>query len=141
MNYQNLKDWLSQKENKNKLVLGVSFILVFLVGFGTGDYKKSTEPVLKTYANYTTNQNVAPLPDTSRENDQTPARGTGTKAKTSPKSAAPDHNCPIKGNISASSGKKIYHVPGGAFYSKVKPEQCFSTETAAQAAGFVKSRR
>ena len=39
--------------------------------------------------------------------------------------------CPIKGNISATS--KIYHVPGGAFYDKVTPEQCFKTEAEAKA--------
>ena len=45
----------------------------------------------------------------------------------------------IKGNIS--SGGKIYHVPGGAFYKKTTPEACFDTEAAAQAAGFRKSKR
>jgi micrococcal nuclease len=49
-------------------------------------------------------------------------------------------NCLIKGNIS-SSGKKIYHVPGGALYKVVKPKQCFNTKAQAVAAGFVKSKR
>ena len=31
---------------------------------------------------------------------------------------------------------KIYHVPGGAFYNKVTPEQCFKTEAEAKAAGW-----
>ncbi len=44
---------------------------------------------------------------------------------------------PIKGN--ADSG--IYHVPGGQYYSRTKPEDCFSTEAAAQAAGYRASKR
>lgn len=43
----------------------------------------------------------------------------------------------IKGNISSSD--KIYHLPGGAFYNRTNPEQCFNTEAEAKAAGFRKS--
>ncbi|MDI3329400.1 MAG: hypothetical protein QJR09_01530 [Micrococcus sp.] len=44
---------------------------------------------------------------------------------------------PIKGN--ADSG--IYHVPSGAFYGRTVPEACFTTEAAAKAAGYRKSKR
>ena len=50
------------------------------------------------------------------------------------------YNCPkgypVKGN--ADSG--IYHVPGGRFYSRTKPEECFSSASAARAAGYRASR-
>jgi len=50
-------------------------------------------------------------------------------------------DCPagrlIKGN--AQSG--IYHVPGGQYYSKTKPEKCFGSETEAIRAGYKKSER
>jgi micrococcal nuclease len=51
----------------------------------------------------------------------------------------------IKGNIS-SSGEKIYHVPGGAFYDQTTidesaGERWFCTEAEAQAAGWRKSSR
>ncbi|MBP0724668.1 thermonuclease family protein [Bacillus sp. RG28] len=46
----------------------------------------------------------------------------------------------IKGNIT-SSGKKIYHVPGGQYYQITKPEQTFCTEEEAQKAGYRKSMR
>lgn len=46
----------------------------------------------------------------------------------------------IKGNIS-SSGEKIYHVPGGAFYDKTIAEEYFDTEAEAQAAGYRRSKR
>ncbi len=44
---------------------------------------------------------------------------------------------PIKGNAQS----KIYHVPGGDFYAKTKPEECFATEEEAAAAGYRKSKR
>ncbi|MGM7697381.1 cell wall-binding repeat-containing protein [Microbacterium sp. A84] len=43
---------------------------------------------------------------------------------------------PIKGNASS----MIYHVPGGAFYEKTNPEECFANEGAAQRAGYRKSK-
>lgn len=47
---------------------------------------------------------------------------------------------PIKGNDS-SSGDFIYHMPGQQAYSRTKPEQCFATEAAAQAAGYRRAER
>ena len=52
----------------------------------------------------------------------------------------------IKGNISLSTGEKIYHVPGGDFYDETvitaaKGERWFCTEDEAVAAGWRKSRR
>lgn len=44
---------------------------------------------------------------------------------------------PIKGNASS----MIYHMPGGAYYTRTKPEMCFATETAAQRAGFRRAMR
>lgn len=54
-------------------------------------------------------------------------------------------NCTIKGNIS-SSGEKIYHVPGGAYYDKTiidtsAGERWFCTEAEAVSAGWRKSQR
>jgi micrococcal nuclease len=65
-----------------------------------------------------------------------------TSAPAAATGAAPQDGqpCVIKGNIS-SGGKKIYHVPGGASYKVVKPEQCFNTEAEAAAAGYVKASR
>ena len=54
-------------------------------------------------------------------------------------------SCVIKGNVSA-SGERIYHVPGGAFYSRtfvnpIKGERWFCSEAEARAAGWRRSRR
>lgn len=48
---------------------------------------------------------------------------------------------PIKGNLTTRTGECIYHVPGGAFYAKTKPERCFSSEENAQQAGCRRSKR
>lgn len=44
---------------------------------------------------------------------------------------------PIKGNASS----MIYHVPGGAFYTRTVPEDCFATAADAVAAGYRASQR
>ena len=53
--------------------------------------------------------------------------------------------CDIKGNVS-STGERIYHVPGGRWYSKTKisqskGERWFCDEAEARAAGWRRSRR
>ncbi len=53
--------------------------------------------------------------------------------------------CDIKGNIS-SSGERIFHVPGGAYYDRTKidtskGERRFCSEAEARAAGWRKSKR
>lgn len=68
----------------------------------------------------------------------------GSSAAQSQTQAAPNPNCVIKGNISA-SGEKIYHVPGQNYYEKTvidesKGERWFCTEAEAQTAGWRKSK-
>ena len=49
---------------------------------------------------------------------------------------------PIKGNFTTYSGERcIYHVPGGQFYDKTKPERCYSTAEEARQDGCRQSRR
>jgi hypothetical protein len=51
-------------------------------------------------------------------------------------------NARIKGNLTTHNGEYcIYHVPGGASYSRTHPEKCFSTEADARAAGCRRSQR
>ncbi|GAA2074591.1 hypothetical protein GCM10009725_03980 [Aeromicrobium tamlense] len=61
--------------------------------------------------------------------------GGGSKPPVSEWDCPSSH--PIKGNASS----MIYHVPGGAYYDRTKPEECFATEGAAKAAGYRKSQR
>jgi micrococcal nuclease len=49
---------------------------------------------------------------------------------------------PIKGNFTPSSGERcIYHVPGGGFYNKTKPERCYATDADAVKDGCRRSKR
>jgi hypothetical protein len=48
---------------------------------------------------------------------------------------------PIKGNLTTRSGVCIYHVFGGQFYNRTKPEICFTSVIEAQMAGCRKSKR
>jgi hypothetical protein len=55
-------------------------------------------------------------------------------------------SCNIKGNISYSTGEKIYHVPGQQYYSRTKintayGERWFCSEAEAIRAGWRKSYR
>lgn len=136
VSYQEIKDWIEKKENKQQLVVAACFILVFFVGFGSGRYERELRrEKIKTQNNYTTNTNEKPAIIKTETVVDTTEQGTVKSA-----SATQESNCVVKGNIS-SSKKKIYHVSGGAFYKTVKPEQCFNTEAEAVAAGYVKSQR
>lgn len=48
---------------------------------------------------------------------------------------------PIKGNLTTRTGECIYHLRGGAFYDKTKPELCFATEEEARRGGCRRSKR
>jgi len=49
---------------------------------------------------------------------------------------------PIKGNFTTYSGERcIYHVPGGQFYSRTKPERCYATGEEAVKDGCRRSSR
>jgi hypothetical protein len=53
---------------------------------------------------------------------------------------ASDH--PVKGNFTTYNGEPcIYHVPGGSFYEKTKPERCYATESEARSDGCRRSSR
>ena len=136
--YEDWKNWL--KENKNYLAVGAGFVVVFIVGFGTGIYQKPTRRQ-NVQSNYTTSAAKKPVVNEAQAQiaGETVVNEVANPAPA--KAVAPaDAACLIKGNISA-KGDKIYHLKGGAFYDRTKAEQCFNTEAEAQAAGFRKSSR
>ncbi|UGQ13614.1 DUF4145 domain-containing protein [Yinghuangia sp. ASG 101] len=47
---------------------------------------------------------------------------------------------PIKGNIS-SAGERIYHLPGGSYYTRTNAERCFDSAADAESEGFRPARR
>jgi len=49
---------------------------------------------------------------------------------------------PIKGNFTTYSGERcIYHMQGGEFFNKTKPERCYATEADAVKDGCRRSKR
>lgn len=130
--YEEIKIWFEDKENKQKVVYVFCSVLIFLVGFGAGKFEKQfSRNNFSVQKNYNTKQQQnQPIVKTGE--GQSPAQVKGVATGTA--------GCLIKGNI-GSKNSKIYHMPGGAFYNIVKPEQCFKTEAEAVASGFVKSSR
>ena len=70
---------------------------------------------------------------------QTTLESAGSQRKSNRK------KCTIKGNVN-SKGNRIYHLPGGQFYKKIRikgreGDRCFKTEEQAKKAGFRRSKR
>jgi putative cell wall-binding protein len=81
---------------------------------------------------------------TSAATAAVPRQTTTTPPPSRPSSTSPiagTWNCPSWAPIKGNASSMIYHVPGGAYYSKTNPEKCFTTESAAQAAGYRKAKR
>lgn len=51
-----------------------------------------------------------------------------------------DGSCPPSHPIKAKKGSGIYHVAGGRFYERTKPDRCYATESAAVSGGYRKSK-
>lgn len=49
--------------------------------------------------------------------------------------------CPPDKTIKGNAQSMIYHLPGGEFYAKTKPEACFATTAEAESAGYRQSKR
>lgn len=68
-----------------------------------------------------------------------------TSSKRSVTMSGKGYSCPsgypVKGNRTGSKKEWKYHVPGGAFYSRTAPEECFKTTTDARNAGYRASKR
>lgn len=125
------------KNNQEKAALVLGYFLVALLFFNLGKFLGHEQP-----------------PDVKIEEPTIDLTEVYNNLKSSPNqlisgsqgaevagAISDDLNCDgkIKGNIGSSG--KIYHLPGGAFYSRTIPELCFSTEAEAQAAGFRQSSR
>jgi len=70
-------------------------------------------------------------------------------AQTAPRPGVPPQDAwtcplthPIKGNFTTYSGERcIYHMKGGQFYGKTKPERCYATQEDAVKDGCRRSKR
>lgn len=79
-----------------------------------------------------------PIPATPAPTARPQTTQTAPKVKPSGMDCPASH--PIKGNHS-SSGELIYHPPGGQFYARTRPEDCFATPADASRAGYRPSQR
>lgn len=124
-----LKNFL--KTHQQLIVLSVGYLLVAGIAFGLGRISmiKQEPPEIRI------EESFAPLLNNT---ENIAGMQSGSPAVAGESTASCDGK--IKGNISA-KGDKIYHVPGGSFYARTNPEQCFQTEEEAKAAGFRKSSR
>jgi hypothetical protein len=49
---------------------------------------------------------------------------------------AVDGACPVSHPVKAKVGSGIYHLPGGSFYARTRPERCYVDAAAAEADGY-----
>ncbi|HLC44372.1 MAG: hypothetical protein A2722_03910 [Candidatus Doudnabacteria bacterium RIFCSPHIGHO2_01_FULL_50_11] len=121
--------------NQQKLIFAIGYVLVFSLAFGLG----RMSVVFRTPPDIAVEESrqQTALPTITTTNDTPEIKGLQSSA---PALMPIDGECggKIKGNISSSG--KIYHMPGGAFYTRTQAEACFTTEAEAQAAGFRKSK-
>jgi len=113
------------KTNQQKIALIIGFLLIASLGFFLGKitaYKYSA-PEIKI-------DEVFSNPFNNSENLTISQPATSSSGRL-------DCQGKIKGSSSL-----IYHMPGGAFYTKTtNPIRCFDTEVEAKTAGFRKSSR
>lgn len=50
--------------------------------------------------------------------------------------ALDDGSCPLSHPVKANDNSGIFHVPGGRFYDRTKPERCYTSADAAVADGY-----
>jgi len=86
-----------------------------------------------------------PLPDQSSTPvpSATPAQPIATEATLDTTTWLPaldDGSVPASHPIKANASSKIFHVPGGRFYDRAKPERCYATAAAAEADGYRPSK-
>jgi hypothetical protein len=112
-------------------VLGIAMGFVF--GFRMAN---KSEPLALQY-----NTPIIPYEQTLKSTKEEPKKdGVVTQVEvvsSSKDKIETEGKCAIKGN----STSKIYHIPGGAFYERMKSPTCFRTEEEAKKAGFRRSSR
>ena len=85
---------------------------------------------------------IAPIATTT---DPKPAAPAAPKASVATAADAAwvdpvDGACPDGFPIKANDNSGIYHVPGGRFYERTRPERCYPTAEAAEADGYRRSK-
>lgn len=145
MSYEVIKKFV--QEHRREFNMLAALVVVFFAGVGTGKLgQKAPASTNANYSNYSTKTTEAapkeqPVtkPEERGEVQPVVAQPAAAPVAAAAAVAGATTECKVKGNISTK--EKIYHIPGGSSYERVKPEQCFATEEEAKAAGFRKAAR
>lgn len=78
--------------------------------------------------------------DTPRSAPAADAEERATPAATTWMAPLDDGSCPDGYPIKANDKSGIFHVPGGRFYERTKPERCYASAEAALADGYRQSK-
>jgi hypothetical protein len=127
----NLKNFLISRQQIIVLVIGYLLVAGLAFSLGKISASKHQAPEIRIEQAFTPLNNTAetaPEQLESGNNSSNPGSVAGANCQAGQ----------IKGNISGTS--KVYHMPGGSFYNRTTPEQCFNTEAEAVTAGFRKSK-
>jgi hypothetical protein len=80
-------------------------------------------------------------PDWPARTDEPDAAGaTGAATATNWLPANEDGSTPAGHPIKVKESSGIFHVPGGRFYDRTKPDRCYPTAAAAEADGYRRSK-
>ena len=78
---------------------------------------------------------------TDRQADDTPNPTPNPAGSTSPSWVEPsDGACPVGYPIKANDNSGIFHVPGGRFYDRTRPERCYADAHDAEADGYRRAK-
>ena len=107
------------------------------VGSGAPARAASTAPVTRTPAR----PSVASSPTTADGDGAAGVPQAFAGPASRPAWVEPvDGACPDGFPIKANDNSGIYHVPGGRFYERTRPERCYPTAEAAEADGYRRSK-
>jgi hypothetical protein len=72
----------------------------------------------------------------ARRDGLEPADPVGRSHPPAPWVPAVDGVCPVSHPVKAKVASGIYHLPGGQFYERTRPERCYADAAAAEADGY-----
>lgn len=84
-----------------------------------------------------------PLPPQGRPDPETPAETTTADTTTTGATwvePSDDGSTPAGYPVKAKDSSGIYHVPGGRFHERTRPDRCYASAEAAEADGYRRSK-
>jgi hypothetical protein len=113
------------------------FLLIIAVGVGATAawWRRRTDtPVPAAPPEWPTLRPVPDAPAATPGPDSTPVVDADWVAP------SPDGSAPASHPVKAKDSSGIFHVPGGRFYDRTKPDRCYATAAAAESDGYRPSK-